>query len=82
MLPFDRKPWAATLAKLVILLTITGVVLYVLWIRQTRPLDWGERWILGLLLIAVIPPNLAIIRRKPGLATTSAFASSPNPLAR
>lgn len=66
MLPFDRRPWAKPLARLVIAVTVVAVLAYAILIMRHRSLDAGERFILALLLIAVIPPNIAIIRRKPG----------------
>ena len=63
MLPLDQKPWAKTIAWLVIGLTMIGCALYAYHVKLTRPLDWGERAILVLLLLTVIPPNAAIIRR-------------------
>ncbi len=66
MLPFDRRPWAKSLARFVILLTVAAVVVYAVAITRARPLDTAEKVILALLLIAVIPPNVAILRRKAG----------------
>ena len=66
MLPFDRRPWAKSLARFVILLTVVAVVLYAVAITRERPLDTGEKAILALLLLTVIPPNIVILRRKAG----------------
>lgn len=64
MLPFDRKPWAKTLATCVIAAVLLGTAIYAYLIERDRHLDWGERTIIALLLLTVIPPNIAIIRRK------------------
>lgn len=63
MLPFDQRPWAKTLARCVIVFVVLGSALYVYYVKQQRSLDWGERAIVVLLLLTVIPPNVAIIRR-------------------
>ena len=63
MLPFDQRPWAKAVARWVIGLTVLGTILYVYYVKQQRSLDWGERAIVVLLLLTVIPPNVAIIRR-------------------
>ena len=63
MLPFDQRPWAKVVARWVIGLTVLGTILYVYHVKQQRSLDWGERAIVVLLLLTVIPPNVAIIRR-------------------
>ncbi len=65
MLPFDRHPRAPALARLVITATILAVAAYAWFTTRQRPLDTAEYFILALLLLAVIPPNLVIIRRKP-----------------
>lgn len=64
MLPFDQKPWAKTVAMCVIVSVLVGTSIYAILIEQNRRLDWGERAILILLLLTVIPPNIAILRRK------------------
>ena len=64
MLPFDRRPWARSFAIGVIAVTVLGVITYAWTILSERPLDWGERVILMLVLLTVIPPNVVIIRRK------------------
>ena len=66
MLPFDRRPWARTLARVVILITIVAEIGTFLWLRHYGPLDTGEILALALVLVGVIPPNVHIIRRKPG----------------
>ena len=63
MLPFDQRPWAKTAARCVIAFTLLGIAAYVFWVKQERSLDWGERAIVVLLLLTVIPPNVAVIRR-------------------
>lgn len=63
MLPFDQRPWAKIVARCVIGATVLGCALFVYHVKQERSLDWGERAIVILLLLTVIPPNVAIIRR-------------------
>ena len=66
MLPLDNRPWAPQLAKVVIVLTIVAEIIATLWLRQYGPLDTPEIVALFLVLVGVIPPNIHIIRRKPG----------------
>ncbi len=63
MLPFDRRPWARAVAAAVILASLLGAVLYIFVIHRQGPLDWGERAIVFLLLLTIIPPNLLIFNR-------------------
>jgi peptidoglycan/LPS O-acetylase OafA/YrhL len=71
MLPFDRKPWAKAVAKAVIVFTLVAAAVYIYMVKRTRSLDWGERAIVVLALLAVIPPNVAIIQRKDGMASST-----------
>ncbi len=66
MLPLDNRPWAPQLAKAVIVVTVVAEVLATLWLRRYGPLDTAEKVTLFLVLLAVIPPNIHIIRRRPG----------------
>ncbi len=65
MLPFDRKPWAKHLAAAVIFFSVVGVGAGVLYLRNQGPLDTGEIAAAVLLLLAIVPPNIAILRRSP-----------------
>ena len=66
MLPFDQRPWAPQLAIAVIVLTLLAEVVAVQWLRSYGPLDTAEITALVLVLIAVVPPNIHILRRKSG----------------
>lgn len=63
MLPFDRKPWAKEVAIGVVCLTLIGAVLAILYLHHTRHLDPPMIVLVFLLLLAIIPPNILIIRR-------------------
>jgi len=65
MLPFDKKPWAKTLAKVVIAATILGIAAAAFYLHSLGPLDTGETLAFFLLALAIIPTNLAVIFKKP-----------------
>lgn len=79
MLPFDRKPWAKHLARSVIVATLLAELMAILWLRRFGPLDTSEVVGLLLILVAVVPPNLHIIRRKPGDDVSAAMTNTPMP---
>jgi hypothetical protein len=64
MLPFDRRPWAKTLASVVITVSLVAAVVatYMLYINQE--LHIPEIAIIFLLLLTIIPPNAEIVLRK------------------
>ena len=64
MLPFDQKPWAKHLAVAVIGITVLGLAVLAMALRRVHPLDVAEITFIILVLIAVVPPNLAIILRR------------------
>jgi len=64
MLPFDNRPWAKALARTVIVLSLIGAALAAYYCYITDQLHISEIAIIGLLLLTIIPPNLAIVLRK------------------
>lgn len=62
MLPFDNRPWARTVAKLVIAGTVLLEVGVVVWLLHYGPLDIPEILALVLFLLAAIPPSVHILR--------------------
>ena len=66
MLPFDRKPWAKTVAAVVIALSLIGAVALIFYFRSIDSLHISEMVGIFLLLLTIVPPNLAIVMRKPG----------------
>ena len=65
MLPFDRKPWAKTVARIVIAATLLGIAVAWIIIRKVQgSLDTGEYLAFILIALAIIPTNLAVIYRK------------------
>jgi predicted ABC-type exoprotein transport system permease subunit len=63
MLPFDRKPWARSLAATVIVVTLVAAVLTPFYLRHIRHLDPPMAVLIVLLVLAIVPPNLVIVRR-------------------
>ena len=62
-LPLDDRPWAKHLALSVIVATILALTVFALVIGHSRRLDVAEITFIILVLLAVIPPNVVILRR-------------------
>jgi hypothetical protein len=61
MLPHDDKPWAKTLARTVICLTIVGLVCLALFLDSRNMLHIPEMVGIILLFLTIVPPNLAVL---------------------
>jgi hypothetical protein len=66
MLPFDRKPWAKAVATAVICLSFVGAVGLAYFFYSTETLHIPEVVGILLLLLTIVPPNVAVVMRKPG----------------
>jgi hypothetical protein len=64
MLPFDRRPWAKTLATVVIACSLTAAVTATYFLYSFQELHIPEVAIILLLLLTIIPPNVEIVLRK------------------
>jgi hypothetical protein len=64
MLPFDHRPWAKHLAATVILITLVAAVLIPIYLHRHHILDTGAIVAVLLILLAAIPPNIAILMHK------------------
>ena len=82
MLPFDRKPWAKTVAGLVIVLSFIGAAVLALYFQSEHSLHISEVVGILLLLLLFVPPNAAIVMRKPGQTDSPSPLSNPRPIAR
>jgi len=82
MLPFDTRPWAKAVARTVIVLSLIAGALGAYYCYTTDQLHISEVAIIGLLLLTILPPNIAIVLRKsePGSepATDSAISHHPH----
>ena len=65
MLPFDNRPWAKTLARTVIGLSIVAAIVAAYYLNDNDQLNIPEVAIIVLLLLTILPPNIAIVMRKP-----------------
>jgi hypothetical protein len=65
MLPFDRKPWAKTVAGTVIVLSFLGAIVLAFYFYSQDMLHISEMVGIFLLLLTIVPPNAAIVLRKP-----------------
>jgi hypothetical protein len=65
MLPFDDRPWAKTLATIVIVFSVIAAIATAFYLENINMFHFSEMLILALLLLTIVPPNLAIILRKP-----------------
>ena len=61
MLPGDHKPWAKTVARIVICTTIVGLIVLAFILNSYNTLHIPEIVGLFLLFLTIVPPNLAII---------------------
>jgi hypothetical protein len=61
MLPNDQKPWAKTLARTVIGVTIVVLALLTYFLQTHRSLHIPEMVGIFLLFLTIVPPNLAVI---------------------
>jgi uncharacterized membrane protein YfcA len=69
MLPFAQRPWAKTVAATVITLSIVGAICLALYLHSIDSLHLSEIVGIFLLLLTIVPPNAAIVLRKPGEET-------------
>jgi hypothetical protein len=70
MLPFDQKPWAKTVAAVVVVLSFVGAICLAFYFHSIYSLHISEVVGIFLLLLTIVPPNVAILLRKPGEAPT------------
>jgi hypothetical protein len=61
MLPGDKKPWAKTVARIVICFTIVALIVLAFVLKSYNTLNIPEIVGLLLLFLTIVPPNLAII---------------------
>ncbi len=64
MLPFDYRPWARPLARTVIGLSVLAAIAGAYLLYDMDELHIPEVVGILLLLLTIIPPNLAIVLRK------------------
>ena len=64
MLPFDRKPWAKHLALAVVILSFAGAIWLAFYFYSNDALHISEVVGIVLLLLTIVPPNLAIMNRR------------------
>ena len=70
MLPFDNKPWAKRVARMVIVVTLVAAVGVPFVLHSRGTLDLPMIVGIVLLVLAIVPPNVAVLRRKPGERAT------------
>jgi fatty acid desaturase len=61
MLPNDDKPWAKTVAGIVVCVTLVGLVVLAFVLKSYNSLHIPEIVGIFLLFLTIVPPNLAII---------------------
>jgi len=61
MLPHDQKPWAKTLARTVICVTMIGLAILAYFLNTRNSLHIPEIVGIFLLFLTIVPPNLAVI---------------------
>jgi hypothetical protein len=63
MLPYDQKPWARILAKIVIFVSFLSLSALTLILYRMGQLHISEGVGIVLLLLLFLPPNIAILTR-------------------
>jgi len=63
MLPFDNRPWAKTVARTVIALSIIAAIAGAYYLFTLDELHIPEVTGIILLLLTILPPNIAIVFR-------------------
>jgi len=61
MLPHAQKPWAKTLARVVICVTLVALAFLAYFLKTHNSLHIPEIVGIFLLFLAIVPPNLAVI---------------------
>jgi hypothetical protein len=61
MLPHDDKPWAKTLARIVICVTIVALIGLSLFLESRNMFHIPEIVGVFLLFLTIVPPNLAVL---------------------
>jgi hypothetical protein len=61
MLPGDHKPWAKTVARIVVCFTVVALIVLAFVLKSYNTLRIPETVGLILLFFTIVPPNLAII---------------------
>ena len=61
MLPNDDKPWAKTLARVVICATLVALAVLAYYLQTHQTLHIPEIVGIILLFLTIVPPNLAVI---------------------
>jgi hypothetical protein len=64
MLPCEPKPWQKGLARSVIVVTIIAAIFLAYYLHDRGMLYIPEVTIILLLLLAILPPNISVLRRK------------------
>jgi uncharacterized membrane protein len=64
MLPFDNRPWAKTVARTVIALSFIFAIAGAYYLYTLDELHIAEVTGILLLLLTIVPPNVAIVLRK------------------
>lgn len=64
MLPFDNRPWAKSLARIVIALSLFVAGVGAWYLYSIEELHIPEVTGIVLLLLTIVPPNVAIAMRK------------------
>jgi len=65
MLPLDNRPWAKPVASIVIAVAFLAAIAGAYYLNDNGELHIPEVTGILLLLLAIVPPNLAVLAKKP-----------------
>lgn len=65
MLPLDNRPWAKPVAGIVIAFAFLAAIIGAYYLNDNDELHIPEVTGILLLLLAIVPPNLAVLAKKP-----------------
>ena len=77
MLPLDNRPWARSLATAVVVFAFLAAILAAYYLNDNGELHIPEVTGILLLLLLVVPPNLAVINKKHGQDATPSHPVNP-----
>jgi len=77
MLPLDNRPWARPVAGIVIAIAFVAAIAGAYYLNDNDELHIPEITGILLLLLAIVPPNIAVLVKKSGDADDKSHPINP-----